>query len=218
MTMPSSLMREALIATAGLIGLTHLLVHLPFLHGSQSLIFAVLCIYGPIVVLWFRRRSMPLFERDRRSIARGFRWFLGAALLIFPLFTATAYVWQTWIMGHQFIGFAPPPSAHLILTQLLFVGLPEEFFFRGYVQPTMESAMGPRWNIFGARLGWGWILTSFVFAFAHSAIMVQWWHFAIFFPALLFGYLRARTGGLTAPILFHATSNLVMDWIARSYI
>ncbi|HPQ81946.1 MAG TPA: CPBP family glutamic-type intramembrane protease, partial [bacterium] len=43
-------------------------------------------------------------------------------------------------------------------------------------------------------------------------------HFSIFFPALVFGYLRERTGSITAPALFHAASNILMDWIARSYI
>lgn len=218
MNLRSPLVYEGLLATAGLIALTHLLVRVPVFRDSQSLIFTVLCIYVPITVLGFRRRSLPLIERDGRTIMHGLAWFFGTSLLVFPLFTLAAHGWQTWIVGLHFHGFAPFPSIHLLAIQLGFVGLPEEFFFRGYLQPTLESAFRPRWRILEADLGWGWILTSLVFAFAHSAILAQWWHFAIFLPALLFGYLRARTGGLTAPILFHTASNLVMDWIARSYM
>jgi membrane protease YdiL (CAAX protease family) len=39
----------------------------------------------------------------------------------------------------------------------------------------------------------------------------------VFFPALLFGWLRARTGGIGAPVVFHALCNLFADYLAKSY-
>jgi membrane protease YdiL (CAAX protease family) len=60
-------------------------------------------------------------------------------------------------------------------------------------------------------------LTCLIFAASHSIIAFRWWHFAIFFPSLVFGWLRDRTGGLVAPVLFHAASNLAMRHIGQLY-
>ena len=40
---------------------------------------------------------------------------------------------------------------------------------------------------------------------------------AVFFPALLFGWLRARTGGIGASVVFHALCNLFSATLARGY-
>jgi membrane protease YdiL (CAAX protease family) len=40
---------------------------------------------------------------------------------------------------------------------------------------------------------------------------------AVFFPALVFGWLRQRTGGIGAPMLFHALSNSFTLYLAQSY-
>ena len=111
-----------------------------------------------------------------------------------------------------------PDIGRVIFYQLLLIALPEEFYFRGYVQPALNAIFRPRWNILGVQLGWSWILTAVIFAIAHSIITYQWWHFAIFFPGLVFGWLKERTGALTAPIFFHAAANIFMNWFARSYV
>jgi membrane protease YdiL (CAAX protease family) len=40
---------------------------------------------------------------------------------------------------------------------------------------------------------------------------------SVFFPSLLFGWLRARTGGIGASVFFHALCNLFAAYLARSY-
>jgi membrane protease YdiL (CAAX protease family) len=40
---------------------------------------------------------------------------------------------------------------------------------------------------------------------------------AVFFPALLFGWLRARTRGIGAPVLFHALCNILASTLTRGY-
>ena len=61
-------------------------------------------------------------------------------------------------------------------------------------------------------------ITAFLFAAAHSFIQFAWWHFAIFFPAIIFGWLREKTGFVTASILFHVVSNLLVAIIGASYL
>ena len=40
---------------------------------------------------------------------------------------------------------------------------------------------------------------------------------AVFFPALVFGWLRSRTRGIGAGVVFHALCNLYASYLARSY-
>jgi membrane protease YdiL (CAAX protease family) len=40
---------------------------------------------------------------------------------------------------------------------------------------------------------------------------------AVFFPALLFGWLRARTRGVGAPAMFHVLCNVLASTLERGY-
>ena len=40
---------------------------------------------------------------------------------------------------------------------------------------------------------------------------------AVFFPALLFGWLRARTGGIGASVCLHAICNVYSQMLGRGY-
>ena len=81
----------------------------------------------------------------------------------------------------------------------------------------VEARRTGRHRILGADLGWGWIVTCVLFAFGHSIVQLQWWHFAIFFPSLVFGWMRARTGGIVAPALFHAWANIQVTTLDTLY-
>jgi membrane protease YdiL (CAAX protease family) len=93
--------------------------------------------------------------------------------------------------------------ATLVLTFLWhvpFVALPEEYFFRGILQPALSGEKQP-WR--------GVLLASAAFALAHVVLQGDPWRASVFFPSLVFGWLRERTGSLIPPILFHATCNAV---------
>jgi membrane protease YdiL (CAAX protease family) len=47
-------------------------------------------------------------------------------------------------------------------------------------------------------------------------VTLQPWRLATFFPGLLFGWLRARTGGVVAPAVAHALSNLLLLFLEAS--
>lgn len=92
---------------------------------------------------------------------------------------------------------------------LIFVAIPEEFFYRGYIQTRLDEAFSAERSIAGAKLGWGIVLASLLFAFGHSIVIFQpWWQVFIFFPGMVFGWLRARTGDAMAGAFFHAACNV----------
>lgn len=217
-----SLAIELIAVTTALVVAANLLMRMKsvaVIGPLISTIVAVLFLYTPILMLWKRHRPIDFLDHGLRAYSRSFLFFLITSAIIFPPFLLATHGWERIVLGHQWAGVAGlPRPLEMIGFQLLLVALPEEFYFRGYFQSAMNRMFERRWNVLGAKLGWGWILTALVFAFAHSAVTFRWWHFAIFFPALLFGYLRERTGTVTAPILFHAACNLIMYWIARCYI
>lgn len=177
----------------------------------------IVLLYVPIEVMLRRGRPIDFVDRSLNRFLFSAALFLVAAAVIFPPFVAVTHLWQL-AMGKRFAGVAAFPAFPFVAWTLLIVAPVEEFYFRGYFQSAMNGIFERRWRFLGAYVGWGLIVTAAVFAFAHSVIFFRWWHFSIFFPALVFGYLRERTGSITAPTLFHAASNILMDWIARSYI
>jgi membrane protease YdiL (CAAX protease family) len=100
---------------------------------------------------------------------------------------------------------------------LFFVAIPEEMFYRGYVQSRLDEVWEPTREVFGARVGWGLVVTCVIFAAGHSLVIVQWWHFAIFFPSLVFGWLRTKSDGIMAGAFFHAFSNVLVAILDRTY-
>jgi membrane protease YdiL (CAAX protease family) len=105
----------------------------------------------------------------------------------------------------------------LALVQLLVVALPEELFYRGWMQTRWaRTAPGEGITVLGARLGRGFLWTQLLFAAGHL-ISLQPWRLGTFFPGLLFGWLRERTGSIAAPVVVHALSNLFMVTLERSF-
>ena len=117
-----------------------------------------------------------------------------------------------------------------LMTQLLFIALPEEFFYRGYLQTRVghaieatrregEAAGGdgdPEEG--GMRSWWGIseanVIASVVFGLGHLLIPIGGQLLAtrisVAFPALLFGWLRDRTGSITASVVYHAACNMMV--------
>ncbi len=100
--------------------------------------------------------------------------------------------------------------AVLVAYHLFFVAIPEEFFYRGYVQTRLNEVLPRRFLIAGIPFGHSLWITALFFAFGHSLVEVQWWHFATFFPGLLFGLLRERSGGVITGAFFHAACNVIV--------
>ena len=108
--------------------------------------------------------------------------------------------------------------ASLALTQFLLVAIPEEFFYRGYVQKRVQQAMAPKaWRILGLKLTWPIVITSAIFAVGHLFIGFGAHRLLVFFPSLVFGMLREKTGGIVAPAVYHAGCNLMVYAAAVHY-
>lgn len=106
---------------------------------------------------------------------------------------------------------------HLIIIQVLMVALPEEFFYRGFLLTRLDSVW-PVKHVFGIPISLGNLVTSVLFALTHFLIGHQVYRLGVFFPSLLFGALKQRTGSLLAPILVHAAANITMKLLEVWYV
>ncbi|MES2642545.1 MAG: CPBP family intramembrane glutamic endopeptidase [Myxococcota bacterium] len=111
----------------------------------------------------------------------------------------------------------PENWALLVPYHLFFVAIPEEFFYRGYFQTRLNEVFPRKFLVFGVPIGWGLVIASLFFAFGHSLVTIRWWHFATFFPGLLFGWLREKTGQPLAGALLHAWANVCVTWLDTVY-
>jgi len=154
-------------------------------------------------------------------------------LVVLPLFTAGFWVATVarpslpgWVQsllsplrgeGRVFHARLPDNFTLWVVDQLFVVALPEEFFYRGYLQARLKLAWPRGARIFGATVGPAFILTAVLFALGHLAVF-QVWRLGVFFPALLFGYMRERTGTVLGSTLLHAIFNLYEMFLRESFI
>lgn len=154
-------------------------------------------------------------RRLAREAARALGWTALLAAIVFPPFWLGYVAW--WRPRAPFSFALPGSIADDVAGQLLVIALPEEAFYRGYLQTALDDAWPPRWRVLGARLGPGWLVSAAVFAVGHLLTTPHPARLAVFFPALVFGWLRARTGGVGAGVAFHAACNLFSAALARGY-
>jgi hypothetical protein len=148
--------------------------------------------------------------------ARASAWALAFAALTFvPFYFGWVYLWRP----QSPFAFAPPGQAFAseVLGQLIIIALPEEAFYRGYLQSRLDEVWAPRLRILGAPVGLGVLVSSLVFAAGHLATIPEPARLAVFFPSLVFGWLRARTGGIGAAVLFHALCNVYSAVLGRGF-
>ena len=125
--------------------------------------------------------------------------------------------WHTLVATAVPAWKAPKDGWLLLPYHLFFVALPEEFFYRGYFQTRLNEVFPRKFLIFGTPVSWGLVIACLFFAFGHSVVMLRWWHFATFFPGLVFGWMRERTGSPLAGALFHAWSNITVTILDTCY-
>jgi membrane protease YdiL (CAAX protease family) len=237
------IVRTWVVAIGGLAAarLVALLEPTGLLAANRAGVAAFLCISVPDARLRARGETwdgygLPWFglrdARTWRAWGRGAALALLAAAIVFPIFAA-GFALYAEALPHlppalaralapyggapRFALRAPQGLPLLALVQLLVVALPEEMLYRGFMQTAWaRAAPGRGVTVLGARLGAGFLATQALFALGHLVVLEPW-RLGTFFPGLLFGWLRERTGGLAAPVVFHALSNLFIATLEASF-
>jgi uncharacterized protein len=237
--------REALLAFAlacllvAVLGAIGRLV--PLVQRNLGAFVAVVFLYVP--VLWLRRRGEHLEDYGFRAapVGRGLAIAAAYVAIVFPLFAAAFVGFHhvvcdpaaaDWLRAlaqpgacPRFRGFAGLHApvlgwsfVELAFVQLIVIALPEELFFRGYLHALLERRWPARRTLLGGGVGWALVLSSALFALGHLMVEPDPRRLAVFFPGLLFGWMRSATGSILAGTLAHAASNLFITLLERSLL
>ena len=193
------------------------------LHEAILAVVPCLFIYAPVWVCTIRgvdSYDYPLwvprltdFGAWWRALRLALQWF---GVMLVP-WLIVYHLYQTVFFGHEVGPEFPEGFFQLVAFHVFFVAIPEEFFYRGYFQTRLNEVLPKNGRIGGIPYGNSRWITSLFFAFGHSLVTFQWWHFSIFFPGLLFGLLREKTGGVLAAAFFHALCNIGVKVLEAVY-
>ena len=210
--------REAASAWAlvmlGLVALTLVGRAVPAVHALLGAAAVGAFLYVPTRLLEARGQDVRDAGWRFDRLGADLRWSLGACALVLPLFALAFYAFTgllprlppgvrdllapytgaphfrlrvplTWELGGQVAGNAA-------------VAFSEEFFYRGYMTLRFEE----RWGAVKSALA-----AAALFALGHLLTPAPW-RLAVFFPALLFAFLRNRTRTIVGASVCHFLSNV----------
>lgn len=231
-----------LLRATGVVGVVVAASHLAPTQQASNAVALLLC----LATWWFCLRGTdalvermglsagglllraPLsYERVGRDMVVAAGLATGVALLVFPLYALGFAAWGQLAWAD----FLSPDMSKIgslraladeFTGQVLLVALPEEVFFRGYVLSALSEALrASHANDQKGQTFLAWkanLACSALFALGHLAtIPTEIGRLAVFFPSLLFGLLRQRSGGVGAAILFHAACNVLSGLLLRLY-
>ena len=198
------------LAAVELVGLA-----VPFVRGLTGALAVAAFLYAPV-------RFLERGGQDARTAGWRFDrlgadllWSLGACAVVLPLFTAAFWMFPAWIdrlpdaLRALLAPYAARSGAPRLRLPLSWdfagqvagnaaVALAEEFFYRGYLTLRFEEKLRP----VPAAL-----LCAALFALGHLLTPLPF-RLAVFFPALLFAFLRNRTGTIAGAALCHFVFNV----------
>ncbi|MCB9555452.1 MAG: CPBP family intramembrane metalloprotease [Deltaproteobacteria bacterium] len=222
------------IATAICSALWQLRRVLPFIQKYLHALIAFVFLYLPTTLVSRAGEHYDDYGLTHRPIKRSLIYFALISAVVFPLFVLGLFYfyWTTcrlvyagkvslavyvracrrFVGSWRYLSFRLPANfGELAAAQVIVVALPEEYFFRGYLQTKLERVWPVQRRFAGGSVGVAVIATSLLFALCHVLVDFNPLRFAVFFPSLLFGWLRQATGAILAPVLFHASCNLVSE-------
>lgn len=228
------------VATAAVAALFQLAGVIPAAAQYLQPLVAVVFLYIPAAIAWRQGKDLRDFGFTLRPVGRSLLYGLGGPLVVFPLFlvgfvlfyqlacTRGAAEWLHALppqgMCRRFLGWdglqqprAPLEIWEAAFSQLVVVAIPEELFFRGYLLARLEAAFPPRFRLLGGGIGTALLLSALLFALGHVLVDFDPRRFAVFFPGLLFGWMRSATGSIAAGVMTHASANLYIDMLHRTF-
>jgi uncharacterized protein len=196
---------------------------LPVVRGLTGALAVAAFLYAPMRLLERRGQDARAAGWRFDRVAADLSWSLGACAVVLPLFTAAFWFFPAWIeeLPAALHALLAPYAARSAAPRLRLpmswdfagqvagnaaVALSEEFFYRGYMTLRFEEKLRPVPSA---------LLAAALFALGHLLTPAPW-RLAVFFPALLFAFLRNRTGTIAGAAICHFLCNVWLAVLERS--
>ncbi len=236
-------LRDALVACAlafAVIAVLGLVAHgVPLVAASLGAFVAIVFIFIPFIYGDKRNQDLVAFGFHAERLGRSLAIAGGVLVLVFPIFVAGFVLFYDVICSSSapallaklaprgmcpdwrgWSGIRWPPTdglAVMALTQLIVVAIPEELFFRGFILKLLETRWVPRRRLLGGGIGLALVVSSLLFAVGHMLVVFDPRRLAVFFPGLMFGWMRSATGSIVTGVICHMASNLLIDYISKMF-
>lgn len=184
-----------------------------FFVGQAQILIPLLFIYTAVGCIFFTRRppaTYGLSLKNWKASLWDVGWLSIVFLVPFAFLSQALFQYTGLINFHEF--FSKSGFWGMILYQLVIVGPSEEVFFRGYIQRELWELPSKNCQSFNVKL---MIIgcSSFLFMLMHWLNRPSWISLLIFFPGVLFAWLREKNESLLASSLFHGMCNVVYFWL-----
>ena len=178
--------------------------------------YPTLWFFVPFVIITVAGRPYELYGLTLRR-PESLRFHLITATVIFGGYALLFHAVARFALGYRFQPTLPDDFFSVLFTQLVVVGLSEEFFFRGYLQTHLNGFFGRPFRFLGARFGWGLILAAILFGLCH-VVTGDFQRMQVAFFGLFAGWLRERTDTIAVPAAYHGVANVLHETLARSFV
>ena len=233
-----SVLREVVITFTVVTALLSILFHVglavPWIGHNLGGIAALLFLYAASRQIRRTGFDLPDYGISARPLVPALTWGIGSILVILGLFVAIYLAYYSYVCAHggllgalgrnchRFAGISAPihlPKRFWLLaaSELVVVAIPEEIFFRGYIQTRLDQILTARIHLGRLELGWSVVIQAALFGLGHFLVDFNPLRLAVAIPALAFGILRQASGGVGACALLHASSNLVVGVLDATY-
>jgi len=154
-----------------------------------------------------------------RELGRDLAGAAVAAIVTFPAFAIGHHVYRDVMSaGAAHYAFTVPPDiVETLLKNTLLIALPEELFYRGFLETRLERRWPTRLVVFGVPLGRAIFVGAGLFALGH--FLGEWnpARLGPFFPAFLFSALARRSGSIAGAVTYHGMSNAFSAFLWAGY-
>ncbi len=174
-------------------------------RGRPSRVARVLALYGRGA----RLRPGPL--------ARDLGLALLLAVICFPPFALGHHYWQQAFGAGHFAFRVPADILATLAKNVFLVALPEEMFYRGFLEHRLERWWPTRLHVWLIPVSRTVILASALFALGHFLGEYHPARLGPFFPAFLFSALTRRSRSITGAVVFHGASNAFSALLLAGY-
>ena len=183
--------------------------------GVITLLQVGLLVYSPLLLPKNLKSKDDGFNFNRLILKKTIIYFVGTLLCVLGF---SALIWS--LLNH-FLGksyfFYHHDYIKEFLNQFVVTAIPEEAFFRGFLLVKLSEIWPAKRRLFGMPWGLALLVTSVLFAVSHWFMHPELWYILTAFPAIIFAWLREKTGSIWASALFHASCNVFALWALASW-
>ncbi len=187
---------------------------LALIRSYLGVIAAVLFLYIPIIFLFIKKQQPAFYGISKKSLLKSIARALLAAIIIFPVYIAGFYIYMKHVYSLDVVFsitrvIHQPQALVFAFNSLFMVAVPEEVFYRGYLQSELRQCDRQRVSIFGIKTGASFLIVNALFAAGHLIIIPDIARLAVFFPGLVFSWLREKDDNIAGSVVFHWLSDIL---------